>query len=127
MKLWVKDHLVEFKLFLTIWVVYALYATPAGGVTPNRYVDLVHRKRRTRAPGDCLFTASSTKEVWPLIHIKKTQLIRLIMRDIITLVRCQGRPFWLYRPILSLKGSMPFYLHRSSNWQRVFNPLKQRN
>jgi len=32
----------EFKLFLTIWIVYAVYVTPAGGVTPNRYVDLVH-------------------------------------------------------------------------------------
>ena len=32
----------EFKLFLTIWLVYAVYVTPAGGVTPNRYVDLVH-------------------------------------------------------------------------------------
>jgi len=31
-----------FKLFLTIWIVYAIYVTPAGGVTPNRYVDLVH-------------------------------------------------------------------------------------
>jgi hypothetical protein len=30
------------KLFLTIWLIYALYVTPAGGVTPNRYVDLVH-------------------------------------------------------------------------------------
>lgn len=30
------------KLFLSIWLVYALYVTPAGGVTPNRYVDLVH-------------------------------------------------------------------------------------
>lgn len=32
----------EFKLFLTFWIVYAVYVTPAGGVTPNRYVDLVH-------------------------------------------------------------------------------------
>ena len=33
---------IEIKLFLTIWLVYAVFATPAGGVTPNRYVDLVH-------------------------------------------------------------------------------------
>ncbi len=33
---------VEIRLFLTIWLVYAIYVTPAGGVTPNRYVDLVH-------------------------------------------------------------------------------------
>lgn len=32
----------ELKLLFTIWLVYAVYATPAGGVTPNRYVDLVH-------------------------------------------------------------------------------------
>lgn len=31
-----------FKLFLFSWLVYAVFATPAGGVTPNRYVDLVH-------------------------------------------------------------------------------------
>lgn len=33
---------IELKLFFTLWLVYAVYATPAGGVTPNRYVDLVH-------------------------------------------------------------------------------------
>lgn len=28
------------KLFFSIWLVYALYAAPAGGVLPNRYLDL---------------------------------------------------------------------------------------
>jgi hypothetical protein len=30
------------RLFLSFWLIYAIYATPAGGVTPNRYVDLTH-------------------------------------------------------------------------------------
>src|SRR5581483_3540613 len=30
----------ELKLFLSIWLVYALYVAPAGGVLPNRYQDL---------------------------------------------------------------------------------------
>lgn len=33
---------LDLKIFFTLWLVYAVYATPAGGVTPNRYVDLVH-------------------------------------------------------------------------------------
>lgn len=33
---------MEWRLFITLWLVYAVHATPAGGVTPNRYVDLVH-------------------------------------------------------------------------------------
>lgn len=37
-----KPWSTEQKLFLTTWLVYAIYVTPAGGVTPNRYVDLVH-------------------------------------------------------------------------------------
>ena len=32
----------EIKLFLLLWLLYALYATPAGGVQPNRYIDLTH-------------------------------------------------------------------------------------
>lgn len=41
---WIKRLLArtEFRLIVTIWLVYAVYVTPAGGVTPNRYVDLVH-------------------------------------------------------------------------------------
>ncbi len=42
MRKWIERHSLEIKLFLTIWLVYAVYVTPAGGVTPNRYVDLVH-------------------------------------------------------------------------------------
>ncbi|MCL4486524.1 MAG: hypothetical protein M1570_00135 [Chloroflexi bacterium] len=33
---------MDIKLFLIVWLAYALYATPAGGTLPNRYVDLVH-------------------------------------------------------------------------------------
>ncbi len=29
-----------FKIFVSIWLVYALYVAPAGGVLPNRYQDL---------------------------------------------------------------------------------------
>jgi hypothetical protein len=39
---WFKDHSTEIKLFVTVWLVYAVYVTPAGGVLPNRYIDLVH-------------------------------------------------------------------------------------
>ncbi|MBC8509837.1 MAG: hypothetical protein ISR58_05870 [Anaerolineales bacterium] len=42
MRNWLREHSTEIKLFFTIWLVYAVYVTPAGGVTPNRYVDLVH-------------------------------------------------------------------------------------
>lgn len=42
MRQWIERHSLELELFLTIWLVYAVYVTPAGGVTPNRYVDLVH-------------------------------------------------------------------------------------
>lgn len=33
---------IKLKLFFTIWIVYAVYATPAGGSQPNRYMDLLH-------------------------------------------------------------------------------------
>jgi hypothetical protein len=42
MRSWVHEHRTEIKLFIALWVVYAFYVTPAGGVTPNRYLDLVH-------------------------------------------------------------------------------------
>lgn len=37
-----KPRSFAIKLFFTFWLVYAIYATPAGGATPNRYVDLTH-------------------------------------------------------------------------------------
>lgn len=37
-----KNRSVALKLFITFWLVYAMFATPAGGATPNRYVDLTH-------------------------------------------------------------------------------------
>lgn len=33
---------LEFRLFLAIWLVYALHVVPAGGVNPNRSFDLIH-------------------------------------------------------------------------------------
>jgi hypothetical protein len=41
-KKWLLSHNIEIKLFITIWLIYAIFVTPAGGVTPNRYVDLTH-------------------------------------------------------------------------------------
>jgi len=37
-----QTHTIEIKIFITVWLIYALYTSPAGGVTPNRYMDLVH-------------------------------------------------------------------------------------
>lgn len=33
---------IEVKLFFVVWAGYAVFATPAGGAQPNRYIDLVH-------------------------------------------------------------------------------------
>ncbi|HYJ86500.1 MAG TPA: hypothetical protein VEW46_10615 [Pyrinomonadaceae bacterium] len=32
----------EARLFLVVWVIYALHVVPGGGVNPNRYFDLTH-------------------------------------------------------------------------------------
>ncbi|MCZ7557112.1 MAG: glycosyltransferase family 39 protein [Bacteroidia bacterium] len=33
---------VPFVLFATVWLTYAMFFTPAGGVTPNRYMNTTH-------------------------------------------------------------------------------------
>ena len=42
MRLWFARHWFERKIFLTVWMVYAVFALPAGGTLPNRYLDLIH-------------------------------------------------------------------------------------
>ncbi len=42
MGLWLARHWMELRIFLTVWIVYAVFAMPAGGTLPNRYLDSIH-------------------------------------------------------------------------------------
>jgi hypothetical protein len=42
MRLWLARHWMELKIFMTVWIVYAVFVMPAGGTLPNRYLDSIH-------------------------------------------------------------------------------------